>query len=96
MGKEDEWVWKDNHTNVYTIKSAYTKLITRSINIDDDLFVQLWNIKALPNALHFAWKVILNKVATCDNLITRGVSVSTNVSVMCGKCEESVGHIFFN
>jgi len=36
--------------------------------------------------------VILNKVATCDNLITIGVSVSTNICVMRGKCEESVGH----
>jgi len=96
VSKEDGWVWKDNHTNLYIVKSAYSKVKTRSIEVDDDLFVQLWNNKALPAALHFAWKVILNRVATCDNLITRGESVSTNVCVMCGKCEESMGHLLFN
>jgi len=60
---KDEWV--------YLVKSAYN--IIRNINIDEDvdLYGQLWKIKVLPSTLHFAWKLMINKVATRDNLIKR-------------------------
>jgi len=45
VGKGDWWVW---NTNVYIVKSSYSKVKTISIDVEDDLFGQLWNIKALP------------------------------------------------
>lgn len=63
---------------------------------DADLYGQLQKIKVLPVALHFAQKVMINKVATHDNLIKIGMNVIKNVCVMCESGEEIVQHLFFN
>jgi len=63
---------------------------------DADLYGQLWKIKALLTALHFAMKVMINKVAICDNLIKRGVNVIRNACVTYESGEESVQNLFFS
>jgi len=55
---------------------------------DANIFGQFWNIKTLPFALQFPWKLLINKVATRDNLSKREVDVTSYVHVMRGRGEE--------
>ena len=78
------------------LKSSYNKNRKRTVGEDTNLYGIFWNIKASPRALHFAYKVLLNRIATCDNLTKRGVNVISRECVMRGRIEETIQHLFFN
>ena len=74
---EDEWQWRDDKTQVYTVNSAYTKLKNDKFVQDGFSYSEFRKIKALPSAQFFAWQVIINEVATRDNLERRGIDVGS-------------------
>jgi len=94
--REDERIWNDDETKVYTVNSAYKKLNKSNGTQQENLFELFWKMKALPSAQYFAWRVIINRVATYDNLQNRGVEVGSKVCVMCHCCDETVTHLFFS
>jgi len=61
----------------------------------NEVFKKIWKIKALPSMQHFAWKVLLVRVATKDNLTMRGILIGSTLCVMCSNDEESVSHLLF-
>jgi len=64
------------------------------VNIHDDL---LDNFRILKRyQLLYTLHESNHELVICDNLILRGLSVSNNVFVMCGKCEYSMNHLFFS
>jgi len=70
--KKDTWVWKDEETTVYTVKSAY-KMLKEEVQVDDkDLFVVFWRIKAQPTSHITAWRVLNDIIASKANLVRRG------------------------
>jgi len=77
------------------MKSAYKKIREPHPEEEENMFTELWNIKALPTVVHFAWKMLLNKVSTRDNLVKRGVNVLSSQCIMCGNGEESVQYLFY-
>jgi len=92
---DDTWVWKDVEGEKYTVKSAYTKLHNTFIGEHSDMFKLFWSIRALPSAQYFAWRTILNRVATEDNIRRRGTTLQDTLCALCGLEEETVSHLFF-
>ena len=79
----------------YIVKSAYTKLPNTFIREHFNMFKLFWSIRALPSAQCFAWRVILNRVATKDNLRRRGTTLQDTFCALCGLEEEIVSHLSF-
>ena len=92
--KEDEWVWRGDATQEYTVKSTYKKMQNGTIGDEETLYGTFWNVKALPTAHIFAWRVLHNRVATYDNLLKRGILLESRRCVVCDTCDESVCHLF--
>jgi len=59
------------------------------------MFKLFWSIKALRSAQYFAWRVILNRVATKDNHRRRGTTLQDTFFALSGLEEETVSHLFF-
>jgi len=62
------------------------------VNFNFDSF---WNIKVLPSAQYFAWRILIGKITTYDNLISRGIHIGGSLCVMCGLKGECVNHLFY-
>ena len=91
---DDTWVWKDVEGEKYTVKSTYRKLHNTFIGEHFDMFKLFRSIRAHPSAQYFSWRVILNRVATKDNLRRRGTTLQDIFCTLCG-LEETVSHLFF-
>jgi len=52
------------------------------------------NVKALPNVVITAWRIMLDKIPTRRNLIRRGLTVNTSTCVMCQATDESAQYLF--
>jgi len=92
---EDIWVWGGEKEEVYMIKYSYRKLNDSCSREDIVLFATLWSEKVLTFAQHFAWKVMLNRVATKENLKKRGCNLENDLYLMYGESVEKTNHLFF-
>lgn len=79
--RDDTLLWKDEEGDSYKIRSAYCYPL---------------EVKALPSTQHFAWRVLINRITTNDNLSRRGILRGSNLCVMCGNADESSNHLFFS
>ena len=79
---EDIFKWKDSSTDNYTVKSTYNKLMGMNEREQNEAFKKFWKTKALSSAQYFAWKVLLNKVATLNNLGRRDMLMA-QINVLC-------------
>ena len=101
---EDVWRWKLEHKVVFSIKSAYDRLMS-AIDSEDvwgvdekRVFVNLWKCLAPSKVVAFAWKALLNRVPTKANLVVRNVlhlEVSINC-VLCNEAVETTNHLFLH
>ena len=85
----------DEDSQTFTVSSTYRKLLDATIFEEIVEFDKFWKVKALPSAQHFAWKNLLNKVATKDNLGRRGINITDSLCNMCRFVDESSSHLFF-
>lgn len=55
----------------------------------------LWKVKGPSKILHFGWRIILNRLATKDNLHKKGIEAIANklFCVFCGDEVESLNHL---
>nr|AER13158.1 putative retrotransposon [Phaseolus vulgaris] len=65
--------WGGDPSGEFTVKSAYKYLENHAPIWPEGFFKQLWQVKALPNALTTAWRVLLDKMPTRSSLSRRGV-----------------------
>jgi len=93
VDKEDDRVWKDGETSVFTVKSAYKILQEEPLEIEGDLFVDFWRIKAQPSSQVTTWRVLEDKMTSIANLV-RGICLVSNICSMCGEKEETTSHLF--
>ena len=96
MDKEnlDQIVWKGDPTGIFFVKSAYMSLSNQPSGYTDDVFNLLWQAKATPKALITAWKILLDRLPTSNNLIKRGMMGISPVCMLCKATEESSHHLF--
>jgi len=76
------------------VKSAYKCLEKPERGTQISPFGCLWKIKAFPNVLITAWRVLLGRVPTRECLSKRGVTVNTTECALCQIKEESCQHLF--
>jgi len=65
-----------------------------SIGEGNEGFSELWKVMALP-AQHFAQRVLVYKITTKDNLMNKGIIMSSTTCVMCAVEDEIINHLFF-
>ena len=76
------------------MRSAYEYLANHGLGHPCGIFNQLWQVKAFPNALTTAWRILMDKMPTRCNLIRRGVIASSSSCEMCRALEETSHHLF--
>jgi len=79
----------------FSVNSAYNLVRKDKEVVSSSVFGMLWECKAVPSAGLMAWRLLENKLATRVDLSRRGVLVESLMCCLCGKEEESCGHLFF-
>lgn len=70
---ENKWKWKREDSKQYTVSSAYEKLVRIIIGENPKVFELFWKVNALSSTQTLAWRVLLNKVVTMDNLTSKKI-----------------------
>lgn len=96
-GEPDRWVWVKESSGAFSVSSAYEFLAGFSAGSHEGLFDYLWASKAPSNSIALAWKVLIKKLQTKDELRKRNAIPSgTDTScAMCSNAVESISHLFF-
>ncbi|GJV02090.1 RNA-directed DNA polymerase, eukaryota [Tanacetum coccineum] len=90
---EDRWVWDLNGEGSFRVKDARS-LIDEFLLPNSNTETR-W-VKVVPIKVNiFAWKVSLDRLPTCSNLMKRGVMVSPSSCPVCRNVIEDVDHLFF-
>ena len=93
----DEWVWKQDPTGQYTVKSAYLALRGNVIEGDDTAdFEVLWKLRIPSKAAVFVWRLLRDRLPTKLNLRRRNVEINDLHCPFCRRSEEDAAHLFFH
>ncbi|XP_057803596.1 uncharacterized protein LOC131018928 [Salvia miltiorrhiza] len=103
VGSVDKWFWRAQKNGVYTANSAYQairdQIEERRVEPEEmNLFSDLWNSTAPQKVRVTTWRVLRNRLPTCDNLIRRNIQVG-EVEKSCVACffpQESAIHLFLD
>jgi len=92
---QDYLFWKEDPKGMFSVKSAYSLLVQHQTHeATDNAFGLLWQSKATPKILVTAWRILLDRLPTNDNLIRRGIQVISPLCALCGLSGESSQHVF--
>ncbi|XP_057809058.1 uncharacterized protein LOC131023530 [Salvia miltiorrhiza] len=99
--EEDRWIWAASPDGVYTTKAAYSLIVESRREATAPLsypaeFVRVWKTKAPQKAILTAWRLLRNRLATCDNLEKRKVPLGEEEK-KCQFCNlemETAEHLF--
>ncbi|XP_057803173.1 uncharacterized protein LOC131018471 [Salvia miltiorrhiza] len=101
QGKNDRWIWKPSPNGFFSVNSAYKEISKElSSNTQSSIgkeFRSIWKAAATQKAKFTAWRILKDRMATCENLIRRQISIS-NVEADCIFCrsqQEDSNHLFF-
>ncbi|KAH1193346.1 hypothetical protein GmHk_19G054411 [Glycine max] len=94
---KDQWVWGADPKGTFSTSSAYHFIReAQSTVYQNQAFSQLWDIKAPPKALSFAWRLLWDRLPTKDNLSRRQVALDSDLCTFCQSQVESASHLFFS
>lgn len=81
-----------------THNSSYVFLQGQSLEEPDPVFSWIWAAPAPSNMKAFAWRVMLGRIQTRDNLLKRQILHSADEALcpMCGLVEKSCSHLLFS
>ena len=88
--------WNGDPKGLFSVKSAYGLLANQGTRPSNDVFRTLWKTKAFPKALVTAWRILLDRIPTCQNLMVRGITVNSPLCVLCNQSVETVQHLFLD
>jgi hypothetical protein len=100
----DKWRWKFDDFGVFTVNSYYKRLeglLFNDLRWRDEekgVFALLWKCPAPSKVVALAWRVLLNRIPTKENLSLRNV-LGPGVHLGCGMCNrigESALHLFLH
>lgn len=87
--------WTDKESDICIVRLPYKTLQDIIHGKEYERFSNFWEVKALPYAQHFIWKVLINKVTTKDNITKRGVNLKITF-VLCVTCRlKCKSHVFY-
>ncbi|XP_057454233.1 uncharacterized protein LOC130745841 [Lotus japonicus] len=98
VSEEDKWVWVVSEGGGFSVASAYKYLQDQGLVEVSKAFEALWKIPAPSNVLAFAWKALLDRIQSRENLRKRNIIAVGQVSLclLCQEDEESTGHVLFS
>ncbi|KAJ9557832.1 hypothetical protein OSB04_012446 [Centaurea solstitialis] len=91
--KEDGsgWVWELDSSNVYTVKSLRRLIDGVTLPLAD---TETEWIRWIPNKLNIhLWRVLSNRLPTRDNLLMRGVTLTSTDCPLCHAAPECLDHV---
>ncbi|XP_057794715.1 uncharacterized protein LOC131010998 [Salvia miltiorrhiza] len=100
-GTADKWIWTASADGRYTTKSAY-QIINQvtsespTLGVDIKLLNSVWRAKTPQKTSATAWRLLLNRLPTCDNLLRMKI-LENEDEATCGECHsrgESANHVF--
>ncbi|XP_057792778.1 uncharacterized protein LOC131009459 [Salvia miltiorrhiza] len=100
---KDGWTWRGESGKGFTAKSVYEVLKERAketteVVEETDISAKVWKIP-IPNKVKLTvWRILKNRIPTCDNLLRRNVMLS-EVEVGCNACfyrQESMKHVLLH
>ncbi|KAF5812776.1 putative reverse transcriptase zinc-binding domain-containing protein [Helianthus annuus] len=90
------WSWRNDEEQLFSVKQVRKDLeIARLAGIPDDPCFS-WNTWATPKANFLLWRVLIDRIASRENLIKRGVQLDDEFCPRCGLSLESRDHIFLS
>ncbi|XP_057811921.1 uncharacterized protein LOC131026169 [Salvia miltiorrhiza] len=103
MGTKDGWIWEASKDGRYSIKSVYEVIkAQRSENglqrSDMKVLASVWKTPAPQKAIVTSWRLLRNRLPTCDNLRKRKINMSEE-DLQCCFCqdhEEDTNHMFIS
>lgn len=100
MGVEDSWRWKGLNGNKFTVKGAYAEIEKRrnEANREHNLATSvggLWKTLAPFKAQIMAWRLLLDRLPTRDNLLKRNMIISSMASCNCCNAEMETAENLF-
>jgi len=66
-----------------TLSQTYEKIQDTTVGERNTAVIELWKMKILPSAQNFAWRVLINKITTKNKLISKGITLSSSLCVIC-------------
>lgn len=93
---KDEWIWKPESSEQYSVRSAYGVLQGEDVEEDNvRVFEELWKIKVPPKITTFAWRLLKERLQTKSNLRRRQVEINDTLCPFCASSKENEAHLFF-
>ncbi|KAL4565096.1 hypothetical protein LXL04_029180 [Taraxacum kok-saghyz] len=91
--KDDAWCWTGCADGCFSVRSLRSVLVDRlRVNINSPFKWIAW----VPKKVNcFAWRIMLNRIPTKDNLLKRGVNVGSILCTVCEQSHEEVDHLLF-
>ena len=93
---KDFITWSGDSKGLFSVKSAYGLLTNQVSEPSNVVFSLLWRTKAVPKVLTTAWRILLDRIPTYQNLVVRGIVVNSPLCVFCNLHVESTQHLFLD
>ena len=93
-GDGNGWVWALESNNLFSV-SSLRKLIDAILLPEADTETE-WIAWIPSKANILLWRILRNRMATKDNLLNRGIAISSNACPLCLSCPENLDHVMNN
>ncbi|XP_057775022.1 uncharacterized protein LOC130994001 [Salvia miltiorrhiza] len=101
LGTKDGWEWTETDDGKFTTKSAYDVIKSRrneSTHHADDKWrmAEVWKTPAPHKVTVTTWRLLRNRLPTCDNIRKRGVLLAEEDQACqhCNEQDENASHLF--
>ncbi|KAK1426532.1 hypothetical protein QVD17_15206 [Tagetes erecta] len=86
----DKWKWSNNSSGAFTVASMRS-LLHRPI--DTNGFRLQWNNWIQVKVNIFGWRAEMDRIATKDALLMRGIITNSSICALCGEYNETAAHL---
>nr|XP_043630064.1 uncharacterized protein LOC122601363 [Erigeron canadensis] len=88
----DAWVFSVSNVTEFEVKGV--RKFIDDTNLPNSLKATRWN-KFVPRKVNIhAWRVLLNKIPTRSNLVSKGIDIPSSLCPVCAQYVECCDHIF--
>ncbi|CAN6579239.1 unnamed protein product [Malus baccata var. baccata] len=106
LSHKDRIIWGCSKNGIYTVKSGYRWIQSRSLALRDNRFFTahgvpsglwkaIWKLEVPPKLCHFLWLTLHNCLPTCAALFRRRSSLSSTCPI-CLCRDKTIEHLFLN